>query len=277
MSGKRVTSYNPDKAPGQRLSDGVPDEIDAVVAARVNTPSSRTRTAADGRYRTVLTTPAPGTFDITVGTGVDDSGEEPVSVTDEAVAALVQSEVSATRAMLDSLYRDQAVLTDADIALLVTTSGTLARTAILNLISSEAGGVADDEDVAALITASNSATRLALDARYSLPAELISGAPSPVTVNANMGANATATAGGTRLVQRCTVTTGSNPVSGGILCTFALSGYTIAPTAFVNARDPQTAAANLFVLTSDTMAAVIAAGELNAMTSYVFEIMIVGY
>lgn len=275
MTQKRVISIDDVKARGSRLADGVNDEIDAVGAAKLNSPSSSIRTTADGRYRTLMTTPAPGCVDITTGTGVDDSGDEPVSVTDESVSALVQAVGSSTRAALDALYSDDAILGDSDVAGLVGDSGSSTRAALVTLIGETAGAVASDADVAALVTTA-STTQTALDTRYALPGELKSGAAPAGTAHSDAGTGAQVVSGGTRLVFRATVTTGTGPVSGGYLATFALSGYTLAPVAFANPRDAVSAAVGPYCTSDGSTLYLAVAGELEPFQSYTYDILVMG-
>ena len=277
MTEKRIPSIDHVKARGQRLSEGLPDEIDAVTAAKINSPSSSTRAAADGRYRTVLADIAPGCVDVTVGTGIDDSGDDPVSVTDEAVTALVLTEASSTRAALDSLYADDDILTDADLAGIVTATGSATHSALVTLINDEAGGVAGDADVADLIADEDSDTRAALDALYALPKELKSGPPPTGAVHSDAGVGATMIHGGTRIAFRTTVTTGSAPVQGGVLATWTLTGYTLAPLVLLNPRDQDSAAIRVFAQSSNTVIQLVAASEVGAFTAYTFDVLVIGF
>lgn len=276
MTQKRVPSIDHSKARGQKLSAGMPDEIDAVSALKLNTPSSTLRAAADGRYRSVFGDSAPGTTHLTVGTGIDDSGDDPVSVTDEAVAALVGSGASATRQVLDSLFSDDDVLGDSDVADLVNDTGSSTRGALVDLIAAEAGGVTGDSDVASIAANPSSATRVVLDSLYSLPAELKSGSPPPAAAHADAGNGAVANVGGTKLAFRVTITTGGNPVQGGCLASFVLSGYSLPPTAFFTACDEITAPLRVWKLASNTELRIMCASELQALTAYTFDVLVVG-
>lgn len=272
----RLISIDTNKARGSRITTPlVVDELDAVVASDVNSVSTSTRGALDGRYRTVFVDDIPGCVGTTVGTGVDDSGEEPVSVTDESVATLVQTTGTATRAALDDLYSDAAVLSDADVASLVGNGASDTHSALVTLIGSTAGGVADDTDVAALVT-SASATQSALDARYALPAELTPKTLPTATAHADAGTGAQVIVGGTGIGFRAVITTGTAPNSGGILATFALTGYTLPPIAFANPRDWTSAQIGIFCNTDGSTLYLVAAGELEPYQAYSFDILVLG-
>lgn len=275
----RVISMNRDHARGVRFPSTVRDEIDAAVAGHINAPASSSRSALDGRYRTTVTAVAPGTVDITIGTGVDEGGGDPVSVSDEAVTALVMNLGSTTRHALDELYSDDDILTDADVANYITTNGTATRTALINLINATApgGGVGSDADIAAIINSGGSATRLLLNSIYGIPAEIRSGAAPVGAPHANAGVGAALTSGGTRIAFRCVITTGASPTPGGILAVFTLTDYTLGPVVMINPRDAQSYNVKPFVLASNTQLQVIAGGEVDAYTGYTFDIMVQGF
>jgi len=133
-----------------------------------------------------------------------------------------------------------------------------------------------DVGVLGLIQDIDSDTRTALDVLYTVPPEVQTG-PAPVaTVHADAGTDAGVASGGTRIALRATITTGTAPVSGGTLATFALSGYTLAPVVSVNPRDEISLATFPFASTSTTILTLKAAGELEPYTAYTYDIIILG-
>jgi len=274
----RVTSIDRAKARGNRLPPAVTDEIDAAIATKVNTPTSSSRAALGCQYRATINNQNKGFASLSIGTVVDDGGPDPISVTDEAVAALVANEYTATRQALDELFSNPAVLSDADVAALVINAGSSTHNALLALIDASGGGGGggtSDSGVAALITAAT-ATQAALDARYALPAELKTGAPPTITAHTDAGIGASAVCGGTRISWRTTITTGTAPVSGGCLAVATLVGYMLAPVAFVNPRDAVSAAVGAYCIDDGSSLYIYSTGELEPMTPYTFDILVIG-
>ena len=142
--------------------------------------------------------------------------------------------------------------------------------------SGTSGGGLDEPSLDALINNASSNTRVALDALYALPAELKSGVAPTGTVHANAGTGAGLSSGGTRLALRATITSGTSPSSGGILATFALTGYTSAPVVAVNPRDEASAATFPYAFTTSSLLTLKVAGELDSGATYSYDIIIMG-
>ena len=102
--------------------------------------------------------------------------------------------------------------------------------------------------------------------------------PAPaVTVHGNAGAGATATYVGNRLQGKLTVTTGTSPVSGGILATIAPVGYTSAPYVGVSPCDEASAAVSAFANSPTNISVPISvADELEPGTTYTFMLVFQG-
>lgn len=101
--------------------------------------------------------------------------------------------------------------------------------------------------------------------------------PAPdITVHANSGVGATGSITGTRLTARVTITTGTSPVSGGILATFALQGYGGPPFSTVNPRDESSAATFPYISTATSTLTLRVAGELEPITTYSYDLLMLG-
>lgn len=133
-----------------------------------------------------------------------------------------------------------------------------------------------DGGTAGLINDSQSSTRAALDSLYTVPTEVRTGAAPVGTVHSDAGTGAVITSGGTRIALRATITTGTAPVSGGTLATFALAGYTLAPVISVNPRDETSAATFPYAFSSSTVLSLKVAGELEPNTAYTYDLIIMG-
>lgn len=138
------------------------------------------------------------------------------------------------------------------------------------------GGGLDESALIDLLQNDASLTRAELDSRYGVPAELKTGAAPAVTVHANAGTGANASRSGTRLAFKVTITTGTTPTSGGVLATFALTGYAGAPVPICAGADAISAATFPFVFATSTVLTLQVAGELEPATVYTYNIQITG-
>lgn len=132
------------------------------------------------------------------------------------------------------------------------------------------GGGLDEEALTDLIDNPASDTRVLLDSLY----KLIPGTAPVGTVHANAGTGASLTRSGTRTQIKVTITTGTSPVSGGILATFALSGYSASPAVVAGATDALSAATFPCASATTTVLTLAVAGELEPATAYSYNIIL---
>lgn len=134
----------------------------------------------------------------------------------------------------------------------------------------EGGGGLDEEALTDLIDNPASDTRVLLDSLY----KLIPGTAPVGTVHANAGTGAGLSRSGTRTQIKVTITTGTSPVSGGTLATFALSGYSAAPAVVAGASDALSAATFPCASATTTVLTLAVAGELEPATAYSYNIIL---
>ena len=81
MAGDKLPGFDEGRARGSRFKNGqIPDEIDAVVAARIRTATSSARRALDDRYGVTYESTGLGYGWLTVGEGAEDTGDDPVTL-----------------------------------------------------------------------------------------------------------------------------------------------------------------------------------------------------
>lgn len=135
----------------------------------------------------------------------------------------------------------------------------------------------NDALVAGFVNTDSSLTRAAIESHYALPAELTTGPPSTVRVHANAGTGAIVAYGGTKMLMRVTVTTGTNPELGGILAEIDLVGYTLAPVVMMSATSVSASALNPYHTVTPTLIQIVTTSEIEPATAYTFDLIIMGY
>jgi hypothetical protein len=110
--------------------------------------------------------------------------------------------------------------------------------------------------------------------------ELPTGTTTPTyTIGSDAGSGATVTvaAGGTPLSHRISVTTGTNPVNGGMLCSRTLSGYTNdPPQAQISPANLNAASCGIYKITTASTISIYATSELQPNTAYLFDVFLSG-
>lgn len=114
-------------------------------------------------------------------------------------------------------------------------------------------------------------------AAAAIPNELKSGAAPVARVHTNSGVGAAIASGGTKLAQRTTITTGSNPEQGGVLFELVLTGYANAPIVGVSPADAQSYLTGAFPFAAAAnLIQIVATSEVEPMTAYTFNTSIFG-
>lgn len=105
---------------------------------------------------------------------------------------------------------------------------------------------------------------------------LATGDAPVLTLQSDAGSGATFTLSGNRLSVRITITTGTSPVSGGILATLALVGHSYPPFCLASPQDDVSAVTFPYVSSTSSTCTLKVAGELEPGTTYSYDLLMVG-